>query len=444
MEAEKEFYPMLENLLFPKIFRSFRIAIQPTKLIIALCAIGVICLAGWLMDLSGPVVTSEAGFTELEAYMQNPDTIATFIEVNKEIGGRVGLFSTLWHFGSDKFHLALRSLFSFNLPDMAWHIGSCFKAVGWAIRYHYVYSIIFFLIKLTALSVAGGAICRIAALQFARDEKPGLREALRYGFRKFLSFFTAPLLPLAMIIFIGIFVFLLGLVANIPRVGELIMMVFMPLALLAGALVAVILIGTVAGVNLMFPAVAYDGSDCFDALSRAFSYVYSRPWRMGLYSGLAVAYGAVCYVFVRFFAFLAMLGAYVLLDLGIFVNGDGGSKLARIWEKPTFVRLVPPGLETAANWTEGFSAAITYVMLLAVIGLVVSFVISFYFSANTVIYALMRNKVDNTSLEEVYSQPEEGEPEAAVEPGAGEAEAAESPEPRASDSQTSDSEKEQQ
>ena len=40
----------------------------------------------------------------------------------------------------------------------------------------------------------------------------------------------------------------------------------------------------------------------------------------------------------------------------------------------------------------------------------VSFVISFYFSANTIIYALMRNRVDGTPLDEVYEEPEEATP----------------------------------
>ncbi|MHC4105464.1 MAG: hypothetical protein ACYSR9_11020, partial [Planctomycetota bacterium] len=41
--------------------------------------------------------------------------------------------------------------------------------------------------------------------------------------------------------------------------------------------------------------------------------------------------------------------------------------------------------------------------VLAVLGLVVSFIISFYFSANTIIYSLMRYKVDNTALEDMYT-----------------------------------------
>jgi len=430
MTGENECQRIFENVLFTKVFRTFRVAIQPTKLAIALAAVAIICLAGWIMDQTGPVVATEGGFSELDAYLSKQVSVADFIKANKETGQRVGLFYTLWHHCSQKFHAALYSLFSFRLPDAAAHIGGWFQAAGWAIKYHYIYCAIFIVIKLAVISIAGGAICRIAALQFARDEKPGLTEALRYGFTKILSFFTAPLLPAAMIVFIGVFVLLLGLLANITWVGELLMGVFMPLALLAGALIAVIVIGAVAGFNLMFPAVAYDGSDCFDAMSRAMSYIYSRPWSMALYSGLAVVYGAICYVFVRFFAFLMLLTTYVILDIGLFRDG----KMARLWPRPTFAQLVPPGTEATANGTEWFSAHLIYLFLLVVVGLMVAFVISFYFSANTIIYALMRKKVDDTTIDDIYvptdaEQAEAGEAAGAAEQAAEQEQAGAAEEP---------------
>ncbi|MHC4635351.1 MAG: hypothetical protein ACYSYU_09130 [Planctomycetota bacterium] len=58
MGNEKESLQFLQSLLFVKIFRTFRMAIQPSKLIIAFCAIAIICLAGWLMDFSRSVVLS--------------------------------------------------------------------------------------------------------------------------------------------------------------------------------------------------------------------------------------------------------------------------------------------------------------------------------------------------------------------------------------------------
>jgi hypothetical protein len=219
--------------------------------------------------------------------------------------------------------------------------------------------------------------------------------------------------PIAIIAFIGLFIFLLGLAGNIPVVGELIVGAGMPLALAAGFLIAVILVGAVAGFNLMFPAVAYDGSDCFDAISRALSYVYARPWRMIFYTAVAAVYGSLCYGFVRVFAFLTLWLTRWFLQIGLWAHSGNSqvNKLTAIWPNPEFTRLLNPEKQMPANSTEHVAAFFVYLFVLVVVGLVVSFIISFYFSANTIIYSLMRSKVDNTAREDIYMPYDESEGE---------------------------------
>ncbi len=401
MVSEKESSRVFDDLLFPKIFKTFRMAIQPTKLIITFLALIVICLAGWIMDfISEPVVATP----------DTPDQLKSYIEDFTEKGKPGGVFSTLWRFAATKFQGAVDSVFAQDIPGVVTNIADYFKAVGWALRHHYVYCPIFFVIKLAVISIAGGAICRIAALQSARGEKPGLTEALRFSIKRFTSFFTAPLVPVGIIIFIGLFIFLLGLIGNIPWAGELIMGIFVLLALIAGALIAVVLIGAFAGFNLMFPAVAYDGSDCFDAISRSFSYVYAKPWRMVFYTAIGAIYGAICYTFVRFFAFLLLWITHWSLQLGVW----GNNKLTAIWAEPHLRNLLVPPNWVALNWPQSIAAFLIYLCSLAIVGLLVSFIISFYFSANTIIYSLMRNKVDNTALEDIYKYNDEVEIEPAT------------------------------
>ncbi len=382
MVNEKESSTIFDNLLFLKIFRTFRIAIQPSKLIIAFLAISVICLAGWIMDLISTAALSSSYDS--------------------------GVFSRLWYIANESFHGALTSLFECNILGVFTRFADYFSAVGSIYKDHYIYCTIFYVIKLAVISICGGAICRIAALQFARGEKPGLTEALRFSTKKFMSFFTAPLAPIGIIIFISLFIYLLGLIGNIPRVGELIMGIFIFLALVAGALISVILIGTIAGFNLMFPAVACDGSDCFDAISRSFSYVYAKPWLMGFYTTIAAVYGAICYVFIRFFVFLMLLSTYRLLQFGIL--GDN-NKLTAIWAKPSFGNLFDLSSFTSTNWAQSIAVFLINLCLLAIIGLIVSFIMSFYFSANTIIYTLLRNRVDNTALDDIYTPTDEGKNE---------------------------------
>jgi hypothetical protein len=413
MNGENQASQIFESLLFPRIFRSFRMAIQPSKLIIAMLMITAVGLTGWIMDLHKTVVnTPMAGAheTELNIFMTSSSAqLDAYIAKYRASSEKTGVFTTLWHFGRDKFHGVLRNLFAFNLPGILDNVNEYLQALEWAVKVHPTYCVIFVVITLCIFSIFGGAICRIAALQFAREEKPGISEALRFSIQKFWSFFTTPLVPLGIGAIIWVLIFLIGILGNIPfGIGEVLVGIFMWFALLAGAIVSAVVIGTVAGFNLMFPAMAYDGSDSMDAVSRSFNYVYARPWRMGLYSFIAFIYGAICYVFVRFFAYLLLLLTYEGLRLGAGLDSARGlsDKVAAIWLKPTFHELLAYSTNTG-SFSEKTAALLVYLSALVVIGLVVSFIISFYFSSNTIIYALIRNKVDNTPIEEIYTEPQE-------------------------------------
>lgn len=396
--------------MFTKIFQTFRMAIHPSKLAIAFAAVALICLAGTIMDFTGTVVTEPATdgkMTELQIYLTDSEQLDSFIETNKGLEKGTGVFSVLWSFAADRFKNAVDSVLRLNFPGAIDNIALYLKALGWAFKHHFIYCIIFSVIKLAIICIAGGAICRISALQFALGEKPGISEAIRYSYRKFASFVAAPLAPVGVSLFLGLCIFLIGLLGNIPRVGEILVAVGIVLSLVCGTLITIVLIGAIGSFNLMFPALAYDGLDCFDAISRSFNYVYSRPWRMGFYTAVAAVYGAICYMFVRFFAFLLLLTTYSSLRLGVFVKGaEGINKLEAIWPKPEFTNLLSSAAD-AANWTESVSAFLLYLCLLIVVGMVVAFILSFYFTANTVIYALMRNKVDNTALDEIHTTTEQ-------------------------------------
>lgn len=387
-------------------------AIQPSKLAIALGMIAAIGLAGWIMDRPATVITTpntNGNETELNIYMVSPQRVESYIERYEDAGHKTGVFSTLWRFGRNRFHGVLRNLFAVNLPAVIDNVSEYLRAVEWAVRFHPIYCVIFGIIKLCIISVGGGAICRIAALQFARDEKPGIIESLRYSLKKFWSFFTTPLVPAGIVIVAGAGIILLGVLGNIPLgLGEVVVGFFTWLGLMAGAVVALVVIGTAAGFNLMFPAIACDGSDSMDAVSRSFNYVYAKPWHMGFYTITAFVYGAVCYIFVRFFAYLLLLATYTGFRIGAGLDSTGGlpDKIAAVWHRPSFGQLLVYSTAMGSS-SEKIAAFFVYLSVLIVVGLVVSFIISFYFSSNTVIYALLRNRVDGTALAEVYTEPEQ-------------------------------------
>lgn len=406
---------ILSNLSFPRIFRTFRIAIQPTKIFLGLAAILLLGGAGLLMDLTNSVVTTpDTGYyeNELQAYMQGENEYREYIEDYGENSERSGVFSNMWHFCSRRAHNILVSVLTLDFVTARINAKQYILAAQWALKHHPVYSIVFGLIKLAIFAVIGGAICRLTAMQFGRDENPGLTGSLKYSIKRFKDYFTAPLIPLIIILCVGIFIFIFGLLGNIPWIGELLVAISSPLLLLVSAVIVIMLIGAIVGFNLMYPAVAYDGSDGFDAISRAFSYIFSRPWRMISYTALAAVYGGICYLFVRLFAFLLMESTRLSLRAGMWIQNESGSnKLEAIWPEHQFMNLINTANIDPANATQAVSAFLIHIFLLVIVAFLTAFIISFYFSANTIIYSLLREKVDHTTLDDVYTEEETSDTE---------------------------------
>ncbi len=421
MVHERESLSPFGSVLFPHIFRSFRMAVQPSKLVLAFAALTIICVTGRLMDLSQTVVVSnqghvslpggimgrwpQGGTTELDAYLRSEAELRTLLDSPQAETAKTGVFRTLWEFADAELQTTTTSLTAFDIRQFTSYLINsvlrCGRAAAWAFTYHTIYSLVFSVVALAALSLAGGAICRIAAIEFARDGKTRLGQAWRFARRRFASLVSAPIGPLVIAGLLGLPIVAIGALGNIPYAGELLTGLLLPLALILAPFIAVILIGAAAGLNLLFPAIAYEDSDFFDAISRCVSSVYARPWRLGFYTLAAAVYGAVCYLFVRFFSF-ALLG----LTYGFLQVGLDDAKLQAIWPQPTFANLLGASAVAPKMWSLGLAAFFIRIWVLGVIGLMVSFLISFYFTASTILYALMRNRVDGTGLDEVYEAPE--------------------------------------
>jgi len=282
---------------------------------------------------------------------------------------------------------------------------------------HWFYAIVYILAALAVWSILGGAICRIAALHAAREEKISMTAAVKFGMSKFVSFFTAPVLPIVIVVVMGFFLAFGGFIGGlIPYVGEWFVALLFPLALILGAIIAFVTIGLAGGWPLMWPTIAAEGSDAFDAISRSFSYIYARPFRYGLYWLVAAVYGTICYLFVRLFAFLTLLATHTWAGWAMRLSGQehyalGAGKLDVMWARPTFESFHGPWqFEAMTRWTEQWTAVILSVWVYLVAGIVLAFLATFLFSAATNIYYLLRQKVDATDLDDVYIEEEEEAP----------------------------------
>lgn len=309
------------------------------------------------------------------------------------------------------------------LALMAW-------GLWWMFWVYPAYAILYVLAALAIWAFFGGAICRIAALHAAREEKISIVAAMRFGCSKFVSLFSAPLLPLAGIVFMGLCLAVAGLVGSIPYFGEWALVVLFALPLIAGAISAFLAVGLVGGAPLMWPTIAVEGSDNFDAFSRSFSYVYARPFRYGLYWLVAAVYGTICYLFVRLFAFIGLRCIHHWSGWAMGLDGKeeyatGAGKLDVMWAQPTFGSFQGPMQWEAMSGSEAAASVILALWVYLISGIVLAFLACFVLSAATNIYFLLRRRVDATDLDDVHVEEVEEEvpPPPAEGPAEGPAEA---------------------
>ncbi len=327
-----------------------------------------------------------------------------------------------------------------------------------------LYLLLVILWMVAVWAFCGGVITRLAAVQLANKGPITLKQACQFVAKRYLSFLLAPVVPL---IIIGVVVFGLmcyGLLGMIPFLGDIVFLgLGLPIIIAAGAVMAVFLVGLV-GYPLMYTTLSVEGdsSDTFDALSRSINYVYQAPWHYIWYSLVAVVYGAAVTFFVLFFASLMVyLGKWAVSQtpgnesadrkpdfLFIYTPESFGWRELLLKDSPYAVeREVVPQYKTWAApanpkdaiptnrmvvvyrpisqqqydqnrnefwWYNTWGAGIVCFWLTLMFLMMVGFSYSFFWSAATVIYLLMRKKVDEADIDEVFV--EEDEPEAPMPP----------------------------
>ncbi len=420
MAREHSIRRLWEDLAFPELTRSLKLALGPTKVILAFLLVLLLSAAGYVLDLLTHSVTvlpptaslaaEDAGSylrkaDELSVYIEDPSLTRVYIEQYEGQSPGRGVFSTLWRFFAVRFNHATTRLLELgtsnifaNLWNVLVNIWLCIRALGWAVQYHPVYSLVYFSFSFLVFCFFGGAICRCAALDFARNERPGLMESLQFAKEKFWSFLTAPLIPVGILGGIALVIFLVGLAGNLPWIGEILIALLIGILFLLGLGMTIALFAALAGGGLLFPAVAYERTTGLDAIGRAFSYVINQPVWMLFYTIVEIVLGTLFYLFIRLFVFVILRLTYLVLAAG-FMDPQTG-KLARIWTRPTFFHLLNAPRD-AANWSEQVASFLIFLTLLFLVGLIMSLIVSYFFSCITVLYALMRKKVDKVDFSQV-------------------------------------------
>ncbi len=229
-----------------------------------------------------------------------------------------------------------------------------------------------------------GAITRIATVQLGRGERVDLRSALVYSMRQYGWSFVAPLFPLFGVFLASLPLIALGFVMR-ADFGMIIAGVAWPLALIGGLIMAILLLGLLAGWPLMWPTISSEEhGDAFEAFSRSFSYVFQRPLQYIFYLSLAALIGALGWVLVSHVS-------EAVVELTYYATSWGA--------RNDRVELIPFG-----EYTGTLGAGVGLIRLfdgfVRVVAMAFNF--SYFFCAVTAIYLVLRREVDRTDFDEVF------------------------------------------
>jgi hypothetical protein len=293
---------------------------------------------------------------------------------------------------------------------VAAHLMRGLRGLSWLLRENSLFATVYLFGALMLWALFGGAMHRMAAVRYCTGEKLGFLPAIGYSREHLWSFFTVPLTPLIAIAFLAGGVALIGVVGSIPFIGPILAAILFIVVALAGLAATLALVGMLFGAGLMYPAIAVEGTDRFDAVSRSFSYVFAQPWRLASYGLVSLIYGALAYLFVRAIAFVALLVAHTMLKLGAF--GSGGAMgpdadwVDAIYPAPSFWNLHDYNF-AATGFGGDVAGSVISVWAYLAIALVGGFVIAFVVSSTTVIYTMLRNAIDSTDFGDVYLESED-------------------------------------
>ncbi|MCA9114139.1 MAG: hypothetical protein KDA79_03585 [Planctomycetaceae bacterium] len=268
-------------------------------------------------------------------------------------------------------------------------------------------SVLRLLLALVVWSLVGGAIVRMAAVEFARDERLPLRSALKFTCGKFLSFMGAPLLPAAALGVLALLMLLGGLIGSIPVAGPVIAGVLWIVPLVLALAMVVMLVGVVPGWPLMMAAIGAEGSDAFDGFSRSCSYVYGRMWNYLWYSVVNCILGSAGYLLVSLVVGLTVFLAARLVALGMGLEAVGELHSGFTLPLLGYLGYSDGGGSTDAGGQLGTMFVGWWLSL--VLLLQEAFLYSWFWCASTISYFLLRLVDDATALVEVWLPEEDAE-----------------------------------
>jgi hypothetical protein len=264
-------------------------------------------------------------------------------------------------------------------------------------------------------SILGGALARVYAVRKARETSVRFDDALAFSAGALGQFLRAPLFALGAGALAVAAVLACGALTAVPWAGPVLQLVAQPLSFLAALFVVVVAVGLVLGYPTMTAAIAVERGGSLDAVSRTFSYVWTRPvtWAVSSLVVLAVTAvirGVASFLFQVWQSLFTVGASWI--DGGFAEALRGAARAALTFASPA-VPADATGSQAASLWIGWAIAAVTMVLLRG-------FAVSYLVGGFVDVYFLLREEVDQVDATEVFvegataslGEPVPGEPRA--------------------------------
>ncbi|MBA4039093.1 MAG: hypothetical protein C0468_01960 [Planctomyces sp.] len=343
------FDDLAADLLWPKLLRVPRLALEPGRLTLGVIAVLLVALAEELLRLT-VVVDAQGPLSKLG------ESIITTAGPRLGVSPGEGAWQAV--FTVPAIVLAERPL---SLP-----LALAAVAAVWCLL--------------------GVAVSRSAIVEFSTGARLSWPRALRFASDRLGSSLGALLGPLAIVWGIALFVWAVGQPMHAVTGLDVLAGLLFPVALVLGLIAAVMVFALSLGGLLLGPAVAADGADAFDAVQRAYAYALTKPLRLAFYLAVALVVGGLALGVVSEIAFVAQRLAVAM----------SGTPLA----DSTFAidAVVPADASRSQAAAGRLARAWVYVLELGVYG----YGASLLWTASGLVYLLIRQVCDGQDLGEIY------------------------------------------
>lgn len=412
---------------FVRLFDSMRMALHPAKLLTALMLVVLLYFGGMAMDLvwGEPVdqATVDRMIVDYLAPMESPRP--TFDDARFELayrsGGRVGVFRSLIHIQIEGFdHLVVSAIrLNFGIEPLlhgeGLRSGGVVGAVGlmtvgtwsWLSADYPLFLSLYLLYAFLLTALLGGAITRIAAVEACTGHRIAAFDALRFTVRHYHWIVLSVLLPVLLVFGLGLVMAIAGMVLFSVPVLNVLGAVLFPLFLLVGLAVALLLIALALSVPVMMPTVVIEQADAFDTVSRAFNYSVGQLWRTLFYNAVMVVFGAVTYLLVGLVLFLTLYVTHVLVGWWSL----GATSFEVLLPPPKLGRLIADPVWDRLGFSGKTAAAILLVWVKLLVFFLPAYAFSYYLSAQTWIYLLLRRAADGVWFDQIEQDPTATDPQ---------------------------------